>query len=81
MLSSLFYRIRIWPPFRWLADLWQRMRNRWYMWENGNYRVFTRFALGIVLAGSAVYFVYADHLRISWAHQRFLDLMCHARKV
>jgi hypothetical protein len=81
MLSSFFYRMRYWPPIRWLASFWQKLRNRWFMWEKENFLFFALFGFGIALIGSAVYFVYADHLRIRWQQQRQADLTCLARNV
>jgi hypothetical protein len=81
MLSSFFYRMRYWPPIRWLASFWQKLRNRWFMWEKENFLFFSLFGFGIALIGSAIYFVYADHLRIRWQQQRQADLMCLARNV
>jgi hypothetical protein len=81
MLSSLFFRMRYWPPIRWLAGLSQRLRNRWFMWEKENFLFFSLFGLGIALMAGAVYVVYADHLRIRWQQQRQADLMCLSRNV
>ena len=81
MLTSLFSRIRYWPPVRWLALCRRKLLNYWFMRENDNLLFFSLFGLSIVLIGSMVYFVYVDHLRIRWAQQRQADLMCLARNI
>ena len=81
MLTSLFSRIRYWPPVRWLAQCRRKLLNYWFMRENDNFLFFSLFGLSIVLIGSMVYFVYVDHLRIRWAQQRQADLMCLARNI
>ena len=81
MLSSLISRIRMSPPVRWLARMRRNLFNFWFLRETENLLFFSLFGLVIVLIGSAVYFVYVDHLRIRWQQQRQADLMCLARNV
>ena len=81
MFTSLFSRIRYWPPIRWLAHCRRSLLNYWFMREKDNLLFFSLFGLSIVLIGSAVYFVYVDHLRVRWAQQRQADLMCLARNI
>ncbi len=81
MLSSLFARIRMWPPVRWIASWRRNLLNYWFTRETENFAFFTIFGLAIVLIGSMVYVVYADHLRLRWQQQRQADLMCLARNV
>jgi len=81
MFSSLFARIRMWPPIR-LISRWRRnLLDYWFMREQGNLAFFALLAGSIVLVGSMIYFVYVDHLRIRWQQQRHADLACLARNV
>jgi spore germination cell wall hydrolase CwlJ-like protein len=71
----------MWPPVRW-ASRWRRnLLNFWFTWEKENFVFFAIFGLAIVLIGSMVYVVYADHLRLRWQQQRQADLMCLARNI
>ena len=81
MLTSLFARIRMWPPVRWMARWHRNLLNYWFTREKESLVFFSIFGLAIVLIGSMVYFVYADHLQLRWQQQRQADLMCLARNV
>lgn len=81
MLSSLFARIRMWPPVRWIAGWRRNLLNYWFTRDTENFAFFAIFGLAIVLIGSMVYVVYADHLRMRWQQQRQADLICLARNV
>jgi len=81
MLTSLFARIRMWPPVRWTARWHRNLLNYWFTREKESLVFFSIFGLAIVLIGSMVYFVYADHLQLRWQQQRQADLMCLARNV
>ena len=80
-LTSLFARMRLWPPVRWVARWRQRLLNHWFTSEKENSVFFAVFGLVMILIGSMVYFVYADHLRLRWQQQRQADLVCLARNV
>jgi spore germination cell wall hydrolase CwlJ-like protein len=81
MFTSLIARIRMWSPVRWISRWRRNLLNFWFTWEKENFVFFAIFGLAIVLIGSMVYVVYADHLRLRWQQQRQADLMCLARNV
>lgn len=81
MLTTLISRIRMLPPVRWLNRWRRNLLNFWFLRESDNLLFFSLFGLVIVLVGSAVYFVYVDHLRMRWQQQRQADLMCLARNI
>lgn len=81
MLTTLLSRIRMLPPVRWLARWRRELLNFWFLRDKENLLFFSLFGLVIVLVGSAVYFVYVDHLRMRWQQQRQADLMCLARNI
>ena len=81
MLTSLFDRVRLWPPVRWLGRWRRNLLDYWFTRETGNLAFFSILGLSIVLIGSMVYFAYVDHLRIQWQQQRHADLICLSRNV
>ncbi len=81
MLSSLFDRIRMWPPVRAMARWRRNLLDYWFMREKGNLAFVTMLGGSAVLLGCMVYFVYVDHLRSRWQQQRHADLACLARNI
>ena len=80
-LTSLFARMRLWPPVRLVARWRQQLLNHWFTCEKESFVFLAVFGLAMTLIGSMVYFVYADHLRLRWQQQRQADLVCLARNV
>ena len=81
MLTTLFARVRSWPPVRWVFRWRRNLLDYWFIREKGNLAFFSILGLSIVLIACMVYFAYVDHLRIKWQQQRHADLICLARNV
>ena len=81
MFSSLFDRMRLWPPVRVLARWRRNLLDYWFMREKGNLAFVTMLGGSAVLLGCMVYFIYVDHLRSRWQQQRHADLACLARNI
>ncbi len=81
MLSSLFDRIRMWPPVRAMARWRRNLLDYWFMRDKGNLGFVTMLGGSTVLIGCLVYFIYVDHLRSRWEQQRNADLACLARNI